>query len=192
MARLRRTGKHSSFVHAQRAVELEALAIAQLAAAECENDEFLGLAIAVLAVEEKKRARSKKYGRRVAYNQQKSEEFWTSWYFAEGRLNKEVQIDARMGQHLENLSWCLWHLQNLIVNTENAKSKHKFKELSKHLGDKFDKEKGHAIESLEAPDFKRNTSTNLVRQRAVERLPFWTDLPPPPLHLDKPTTSADP
>jgi GATA-binding protein len=26
-----------------------------------------------------------------------------------------------------------------------------------------------AIESLEAPDFKRNASTDLIRQRAVER-----------------------
>ena len=42
MARLRRTGKHSRSVHAQQAAELESLAIAQLAAAECEDDEFLG------------------------------------------------------------------------------------------------------------------------------------------------------
>jgi hypothetical protein len=56
----------------------------------------------------------------------------------------------------------------------------------------FDLATWHAIE---APDFKWNTSTNLIRQRAVERLLFWTDLPPLPplpLHLDKPRTSADP
>ncbi|KAJ8591708.1 hypothetical protein M405DRAFT_931982 [Rhizopogon salebrosus TDB-379] len=49
--------------------------------------------------------------------------------------------------------------------------------------------------AIEAPDFKWSTSTNLIRQRAVERLLFWTDLPPLPplpLHLDKPRTSADP
>ncbi|KAG2356101.1 hypothetical protein BDR07DRAFT_1492367 [Suillus spraguei] len=37
---------------------------------------------------------------------------------------------------------------------------------------KLDKEKGRTIESLEAPDFKRNASTDLIRQRAVEREHF--------------------
>ncbi|OJA16881.1 hypothetical protein AZE42_11730, partial [Rhizopogon vesiculosus] len=35
-------------------------------------------------------------------------------------------------------------------------------------GDKLDKEKGRAIESLEAPDFKHNASTDLIQQRVVE------------------------
>ncbi|KAG1896433.1 uncharacterized protein F5891DRAFT_1246968 [Suillus fuscotomentosus] len=39
--------------------------------------------------------------------------------------------------------------------------------LSKNMGDKLDKEKGR--ESIEAPDFKRNASTDLIRQRAVKR-----------------------
>jgi hypothetical protein len=73
-----------------------------------------------------------------------------------------------------------------MVDTDNAKSKREFKKLSKNMGDKLDKEKGRyvsfhsatasklisfhsAIESLEAPDFKRNASTDLIRQRAVER-----------------------
>ena len=46
------------------------------------------------------------------------------------------------GQRLENLSWRLWHLQNLMVDTDNAKSKREFKKLSKVMGDKLDKEKG--------------------------------------------------
>ncbi|KAJ8588901.1 hypothetical protein M405DRAFT_862573 [Rhizopogon salebrosus TDB-379] len=60
---------------------------------------------------------------------------------------------------------------NLMVDTDNAKSNREFKKLSKNLGDKIDKEKDCAIESLEARDFKRNTSTNLICQPAIERLP---------------------
>lgn len=81
----------------------------------------------------------------------------------------KVASYLEQGQRLENLSWRLWHLQNLMVDTDNAKSKREFKKLSKNMGDKLDKEKGRAIESLEAPDFKRNASTDLIRQRAVER-----------------------
>jgi GATA-binding protein, other eukaryote len=76
-----------------------------------------------------------------------------------------------------------------MVDTDNAKSKREFKKLSKCMGDKLDKEKGRfvikrpfiiffklfllsacrSIEELEAPDFKRNHSTDLIRQRAVEK-----------------------
>ncbi|KAG1734212.1 uncharacterized protein EDB91DRAFT_592015 [Suillus paluster] len=68
----------------------------------------------------------------------------------------------------ENLSWRLWHPEHLMGDTDNAKSKHEFEKLSTNMGDNLDKEKGRAIESLEAPDFKRNTSTDLIQQRAVE------------------------
>ncbi|KAA1475739.1 hypothetical protein DENSPDRAFT_784052 [Dentipellis sp. KUC8613] len=73
------------------------------------------------------------------------------------------------GQRLENLSWRLWHLQNLMVDTDNAKSKREFKKLSKCMSDKLDKEKGRSIEELEAPGFKRNHSTDIIRQRAAEK-----------------------
>jgi hypothetical protein len=49
------------------------------------------------------------------------------------------------------LSWRPQYLQNLMVDTDNAKSKHQFKKLT-------NEKKGCAIESLEAPDFKRNAS----------------------------------
>jgi len=49
------------------------------------------------------------------------------------------------------LSWRPQHLQNLMVDTDNAKSKREFKKLT-------DEKKDCAIESLEAPDFKRNAS----------------------------------
>ncbi|KAG2113767.1 uncharacterized protein F5147DRAFT_770403 [Suillus discolor] len=75
MARLRRTGKRSHSFHGQLATELEALAICQLACTEDEDDRFIGLAIAVLALAEKKRARSNRYGLRGSYNQPKSEDF---------------------------------------------------------------------------------------------------------------------
>lgn len=81
----------------------------------------------------------------------------------------KVASYLEQGQRLENLSWRLWHLQNLMVDTDNAKSKREFKKLSKCMGDKLDKEKGRSIEELEAPDFKRNHSTDMIRQRAVEK-----------------------
>ena len=48
----------------------------------------------------------------------------------------------KQGQRLENLSWRLWHLQSVIVDNDNAKSKREFKKLSKCMSDKLDKEKG--------------------------------------------------
>lgn len=81
----------------------------------------------------------------------------------------KVASYLEQGQRLENLSWRLWHLQSLIVDTDNARSKREFKKLSKNMGDKLDREKGRSIEELEAPDFKRNASTDLICQRAAER-----------------------
>ncbi|KAJ7725491.1 hypothetical protein B0H16DRAFT_1895096 [Mycena metata] len=71
------------------------------------------------------------------------------------------------GQRLENLSWRLWHLQSLMVDTENTKSKREFKKLSKCMGDKLGTEKGspRSIETLPAPPFTRTPSTDLLRQR---------------------------
>ena len=43
------------------------------------------------------------------------------------------------------MSWRLWHLQNLMVDTDNAKSKREFRKLSKCMGDKLDKEKGRYV-----------------------------------------------
>jgi GATA-binding protein, other eukaryote len=99
----------------------------------------------------------------------------------------KVATYLEQGQRLENLSWRLWHLQNLMVDSDNDKSKREFRKLSKFMGDKLDKEKGRfvkfapclalfpdseiysAIEELEAPDFKHNSSSEMIRQRAVER-----------------------
>ncbi|KAJ7586728.1 hypothetical protein C8J56DRAFT_1014657 [Mycena floridula] len=81
----------------------------------------------------------------------------------------KVASYLEQGQRLENLSWRLWHLQNLMVDTDNAKSKREFKKLSKCMGDKLDKEKGRSIVELEAPDFKRNHSTDIIQQRAAEK-----------------------
>ncbi|KII90088.1 hypothetical protein PLICRDRAFT_174876 [Plicaturopsis crispa FD-325 SS-3] len=88
----------------------------------------------------------------------------TTW-----KVCSKVASYLEQGSRLENLSWRLWHLQNLMVDTDNAKSKREFKKLSKCMGDKLDKEKGRSIEELEAPDFKRNHSTDMIRQRAVEK-----------------------
>ncbi|KIL58289.1 hypothetical protein M378DRAFT_335299 [Amanita muscaria Koide BX008] len=68
------------------------------------------------------------------------------------------------------MSWRLWHLQNLMVDTDNAKSKRDFKKLSKCMGDKLDKEKGRrSIEELEAPDYRHNHSAEYIRQKAAEK-----------------------
>ncbi|KAI0245842.1 hypothetical protein BJV78DRAFT_1277357 [Lactifluus subvellereus] len=81
----------------------------------------------------------------------------------------KVASFLEQGQRLENLSWRLWHLQNLMVDVDSARSKREFRKLGKCMGDKLDKEKGRSIEELEAPGFKRNHSTDIIRQRAAER-----------------------
>lgn len=63
-------------------------------------------------------------------------------YFIVSQVCTKVASYLEQGQRLENLSWRLWHLQNLMVDTDNAKSKREFKKLSKCMGDKLDKEKG--------------------------------------------------
>ncbi|KAI0749086.1 hypothetical protein C8Q74DRAFT_1394854, partial [Fomes fomentarius] len=78
----------------------------------------------------------------------------------------KVASFLEQGQRLENLNWRLWHLQNFMVDTDNAKSKRDFKELSKCMSDKLDEEKGR-IEELQAPGFRRN-STELLQQHALE------------------------
>ncbi|KAI0026481.1 hypothetical protein K488DRAFT_21763, partial [Vararia minispora EC-137] len=86
-----------------------------------------------------------------------------------GDVCTKVAGYLEQGQRLENLSWRLWHLQNLMVDTDNARSKREFRKLSKTMGDKLDKEKGRTIEELEAPGFRRNASTEMIRQRAAEK-----------------------
>ncbi|PFH49302.1 hypothetical protein AMATHDRAFT_76249 [Amanita thiersii Skay4041] len=81
----------------------------------------------------------------------------------------KVASYLEQGQRLENLSWRLWHLQNLMVDTDNAKTKREFRKLSRCMGDKLDKEKGKSIEELEAPDYKSNHSADFIRQRAAEK-----------------------
>lgn len=58
---------------------------------------------------------------------------------------RQVASHLEQGQRLENLSWRLWHLQNLMVESDNAKSKREFKKLSKHMSEKLDKEKGRSV-----------------------------------------------
>lgn len=57
----------------------------------------------------------------------------------------KVASFLEQGQRLENLSWRLWHLQNLMVDVDSAKSKREFKRLSKCMSDKLDKEKGRSV-----------------------------------------------
>jgi len=59
-----------------------------------------------------------------------------------------VAAHLEQGQRLENLSWRLWHLQNLMVDTDNAKSKREFKKLSKSMGERLDKDKNRYANHL--------------------------------------------
>ena len=61
----------------------------------------------------------------------------------------KVASFLEQGQRLENLSWRLWHLQNLMVDVDSAKSKREFKRLSKCMSDKLDKEKGRSVVSVD-------------------------------------------
>jgi Fungal protein of unknown function (DUF1752) len=63
-------------------------------------------------------------------------------HWRDGQVCTKVASFLEQGQRLENMSWRLWHLQNLMVDTDNAKSKREFRKLSKCMGDKLDKEKG--------------------------------------------------
>ncbi|KAF8591736.1 hypothetical protein K439DRAFT_1656586 [Ramaria rubella] len=84
----------------------------------------------------------------------------------------KVAAHLEQGQRLENLSWRLWHLHNIMVESDNAKSKREFKKLSRNMGDKLDREKGKNIEELRAPGYKRTQSSDKMRRRAeeIERL----------------------
>src|SRR6266705_2497301 len=68
-----------------------------------------------------------------------------------GQVCTKVASFLEQGQRLENLSWRLWHLQNLMVDVDSAKSKREFKRLSKSMGDKLDKEKGRSVSSAHLP-----------------------------------------
>ena len=49
------------------------------------------------------------------------------------------KVTSYLAQGLDNLSWRFWHLQNIIIKSDNAKSKREFKKLFKAMGDKLDK-----------------------------------------------------
>ncbi|KAG1896918.1 uncharacterized protein F5891DRAFT_1245376 [Suillus fuscotomentosus] len=76
MAHLRCLGRKPLKHHQSTAKQLEFLAIAQLAAAEDDNDELLGLALAALAADHRWKSLSKKYGIHGEYNQPKSKDFF--------------------------------------------------------------------------------------------------------------------
>lgn len=51
-------------------------------------------------------------------------------------------LEFEQGQRLDNVNWQLWYLQNLMTDTDNAKSKRILKKLSQCIGNKLDTEKG--------------------------------------------------
>ncbi|CAE6365918.1 unnamed protein product [Rhizoctonia solani] len=80
----------------------------------------------------------------------------------------KVAAHLEQGQRLENLSWRLWHLHNLMVDSDadtNAKSRREFKRLSRHTGERLDRDKNRDISDLQAPKF----TAERLRQRADEK-----------------------
>ncbi|CAE6411971.1 unnamed protein product [Rhizoctonia solani] len=80
----------------------------------------------------------------------------------------KVAAHLEQGQRLENLSWRLWHLHNLMVDSDadnNAKSRREFKRLSRHTGERLDRDKNRDISDLQAPKF----TAERLRQRAEEK-----------------------
>ncbi|KAG9102405.1 hypothetical protein FRC06_002022 [Ceratobasidium sp. 370] len=52
----------------------------------------------------------------------------------------KVAAHLEQGQRLENLSWRLWHLHNLMVDSDadnNTKARREFKKLSRHTGERY-------------------------------------------------------
>ncbi|CAE6437417.1 unnamed protein product [Rhizoctonia solani] len=80
----------------------------------------------------------------------------------------KVAAHLEQGQRLENLSWRLWHLHNLMVDSDadsNAKARREFKRLSRHTGEQLDRDKNRDISDLQAPKF----TPERLRQRAEEK-----------------------
>ncbi|KAJ1577436.1 hypothetical protein NDA11_000987 [Ustilago hordei] len=85
------------------------------------------------------------------------------------RVCTKVAAHLEQGQRLENLSWRLWYLHDLIVEDNDLKSRRDFKKLSKSTGEKLDRDKGRAIGELTAPPFRKTDSGEALRKKAVER-----------------------
>ncbi|KAG8707044.1 hypothetical protein FRC08_000724, partial [Ceratobasidium sp. 394] len=80
----------------------------------------------------------------------------------------KVAAHLEQGQRLENLSWRLWHLHNLMVDSDadnNTKARREFKKLSRHTGERLDRDKNRDISDLQAPKF----TSERLRQRAEEK-----------------------
>ncbi|QRW13947.1 GATA type zinc finger [Ceratobasidium sp. AG-Ba] len=80
----------------------------------------------------------------------------------------KVAAHLEQGQRLENLSWRLWHLHNLMVDSDadnNTKARREFKRLSRHTGERLDRDKNRDISDLQAPKF----TSERLRQRAEEK-----------------------
>ncbi|CDR99038.1 hypothetical protein [Sporisorium scitamineum] len=85
------------------------------------------------------------------------------------RVCTKVAAHLEQGQRLENLSWRLWYLHDLMVENDDVKSRRDFKKLSKSTGEKLDRDKGRAIGELTAPPFRKTDSGEALRKKAVER-----------------------
>ncbi|KAJ1033854.1 hypothetical protein NDA16_000062 [Ustilago loliicola] len=85
------------------------------------------------------------------------------------RVCTKVAAHLEQGQRLENLSWRLWYLHDLMVEDNDLKSRRDFKKLSKSTGEKLDRDKGRAIGELTAPPFRKTDSGEALRKKAVER-----------------------
>ncbi|OJA12531.1 hypothetical protein AZE42_11966 [Rhizopogon vesiculosus] len=77
----------------------------------------------------------------------------------------------------QRLSWRLWHLQKLMVDTDNAKSKREFKKLSKNMGDNLDKEKGRRHHGVRHGPMMRELKGTSAGDAKTQAL-LWLSLAP--------------
>ena len=73
----------------------------------------------------------------------------------------KVAIFLEQGHRLENLSWRLWLLQNLIVDNDVAKSRLKFRRISMCMGHKFDNEKVRPVSRSSYPSYSQTFQQEL-------------------------------
>ncbi|TIB71868.1 hypothetical protein E3Q22_03037 [Wallemia mellicola] len=83
------------------------------------------------------------------------------------RCSTKIKGHLESGHRMENLSWRLLYMHNLLV--DDNKSAKNFKKLSKNASEKLNNEKNVELSDLKAPKFQRNNSSDMVLRKGHER-----------------------
>ncbi|TIB39052.1 hypothetical protein E3P86_01310 [Wallemia ichthyophaga] len=94
-------------------------------------------------------------------------EIWRCSTKIKGHLERIITLIPISGHRMENLSWRLLYMHNLLV--DDNKSAKGFKKLSKNASEKLNNEKNVELSDLKAPKFQRNNSSDLVLKKGHER-----------------------